>query len=159
MFTSNGSQTVQMIVATHSEYVLQSALNDRDDVLVIVLTDDNGTVSSKKITAPNVLPTITAAETNYLAFGVPSTDYHIALYAYLQTKTGKHSISACDQYIAQQPQYDDSKHEKIDNSYPGHNYQTLPTYIRNAIDHPDNPRPYTDEELRTSIELLIKLCR
>ncbi len=160
LFTSNNNQYVQMIIATHSEYVLQSALKDRDDVLVIVLTDDNGTIRCKNITAPNVLPTITSAETNYLAFGVSSTDYHIALYAYLQTKTGNHNIEACDRYIEQQPQYDAAKHEKIDTSYPGHSYRTLSTYIRNAIDHPDNPsRSYSEEELRTSIELLIKLCR
>lgn len=81
-----------MILATHSEYVIQSALKDRENVLVIVLTDDNGTNCSKKITAPSVLPTVTSAETNYLAFGVPSVDYHIELYGYLQTKCGCHQI-------------------------------------------------------------------
>ena len=38
-------------------------------------------------------------------------------------------------------------------------YQTLPTFIRNAIDHPDPSRSFTQEDLRISIELLIKLCR
>ena len=159
LFSSNNNQTVQMIVATHSEYVLQSALKDIDNVLVIVLTDDNGIVSSKRIITPNVLPTITSAETNYLAFGVPSIDYHTELYGYLQTKSGKHYVDDCDQYIAQQSHYDAAKHEKIDNSYQNHHYKTLPTYIRNAIDHPDSGRIYTEEDLKTSIELLIKLCR
>ena len=160
LFTSddNATQSVQMIVATHSEYVIQSALEDRDNVLVIVLTDENGTIRSRKVTAPNVLPTITSAETNYLAFGVPSTDYHIELYAYLQMKTINHTIESCDAYIAQQPQYDRTKHEKLD-GYRNHNYQTLPTYIRNAIDHPESGRSYTEEEFKASIELLIDLCR
>ncbi|SHH07914.1 Predicted ATP-binding protein involved in virulence [Butyrivibrio fibrisolvens DSM 3071] len=160
LFTSddNATQSVQMIVATHSEYVIQSALEDRDNVLVIVLTDENGTISSRKVTAPNVLPTITSAETNYLAFGVPSKDYHIELYAYLQMKTNNHTIESCDAYIAQQQQYDRTKHEKFD-GYRNHNYQTLPTYIRNAIDHPDSGRSYTEEEFKASIELLIELCR
>ncbi|MBR1764092.1 MAG: AAA family ATPase [Ruminococcus sp.] len=159
LFTNNGVQTVQMIIATHSEYVIQSALKDRNNVLVIVLNDDNGVIRSKPVTAPNVLPSITAAETNYLAFGIPSTDYHIELYGYLQTKSGMHRINDCDQYITQQTQYITTKHEKIDNSFQGHHYQTLPTYIRNAIDHPDSGRSYTEEELITSIELLIDLCK
>ena len=159
LFTNNGRQEVQMLIATHSEYVIQSALEDRDNVLVIVLTDDNGTTKAAAITAPNALPTITAAETNYLAFGVASVDYHIELYGYLQTKSMCHKIKDCDTYITQQPKYDATKHEKIDNSYPNHSYKTLPTYIRNAIDHPDSNRSYTYEELKTSIELLRELCK
>ncbi len=119
----------------------------------------NGIICSKMITAPNVLPIVTSAETNYLAFAIPSIDYHIELYGYLQTKIGKHHIDECDSYIAQCSQYDRSMHEKIDNSYQNHRYRTLPTYIRNAIDHPDSGRNYTEEELKTSIELLIELCR
>ena len=158
LFTSNNKQNVQMIIATHSEYIVQSALRDCENVLVITLTDDNGTVRSKRITAPNVLSSITAAETNYLAFGVPSTDYHIELYGQLQAKTGSQKIEDCDRYIAQQPQYNASIHSRPD-SYSNHHYYTLPTYIRNAIDHPDSGRTFSDEELSTSISLLIELCR
>jgi AAA15 family ATPase/GTPase len=157
LFTRNNTQTVQMLLATHSEYVLRSALEDRDHVLIIVLQNHNGAVQAKRITAPTVLPTLTAAEINYEAFGIISTDYHIALYGYLQTKEHKPAVADCDQYIASHPLYDPVKHAKLD-SYRSTTYQTLPTYIRNAIDHPDSGRTYTEEELRTSIELLIKLC-
>ena len=159
LFTVNSVQSVQIIIATHSEYVIRSALEDRDNILIITLSDDNGNITSKKITAPNVLPCITAAETNYIAFNILSIDYHIELYSYLQVKSGTHSIQDCDMYIASQTNYyDKMKHEKIDN-YKNHHYQTLPTYIRNAIDHPDSKRTYTKDELRLSIELLIKLCK
>lgn len=158
LFKNDGNQSVQMIIATHSEYVIQSALKDRDNVLVIVLSDENGKINAREITAPNVLPSVTAAETNYLAFGVPSIDYHIELYGYLQTKTGCHRIEDCDSCIASQPQYDAAKHQRID-SYRSSNYQTLPTYIRNAIDHPDSGRTYTEEEFEESIKLLIELCK
>lgn len=159
LFTNKGIQSVQMIVATHSEYVIESALKDRDNVLVVILSDENGVNKARNITAPNVLPSVTAAETNYLAFGVPSIDYHIELYGYLQTKTGCHRIEDCDGYIARQPQYDVTKHQKTDDSYLHHHYQTLPTYIRNAIDHPDSGRTYSEEELEESIRLLIELCK
>lgn len=161
LFTVNSVQTVQMIIATHSEYVIRSALQDRENVLIIVLSDDNGRIVSKKITAPNILTCITAAETNYIAFNIASVDYHIELYACLQAKSGKYNIAECDQYIASQIQfYDATKHEKIDHQCHRHKqYQTLPTYIRNAIDHPDSGKKYTEEELKRSIELLIDLCQ
>ena len=159
LFTVNSVQSVQLIIATHSEYIIRSALEDSDNILIIVLSDDNGTITSKKITAPNVLPYISAAETNYIAFNILSIDYHIELYGYLQIKSGKNNIQDCDTYIASQTNYyDKTKHQKLDN-YKNHNYQTLPTYIRNAIDHPDSGRKYTKNELRLSIELLINLCK
>ena len=159
LFTVAGIQNVQMFFATHSEYVIKSALEDKDNVLVIILDNDNGIIRGHKITAPpNALPVITSAEINYLAFNLPSIDYHIQLYGYLQSKTQKHRISECDSFIATQPQYDPVKHEKID-FYNGQSFQTLPTYIRNAIDHPDSGRQYTEEELEESIRLLIELCK
>ena len=169
LFTTGGVQSTQMIFATHSEYVLCSALSDPENVLVIALTENGGNIQATKIDAPSVLPTITAAEINYIAFGIPSSDYHIALYGYLQSKVavalGKAScnLQECDNYIQQQTTiYDATKHEKqFSRTVNGHTITeyTLPTYIRNAIDHPDSGRSFTQEELETSIELLIALCR
>lgn len=164
LFNKNGSQDVQMIIATHSEYVLRSALEDRDNVLIIVLSDDNGTIHSKNITAPMILPTITSAETNYLAFGILAVDYHIELYGYLQNKTGNLTVKSCDDYIAAQTVFFNPALHTKTSSFTNQrgqttNYQTLPTYIRNLIDHPDPTRNYTQEELKCSIELLIELCR
>ncbi len=164
LFNKNGTQDTQMIIATHSEYVLRSALEDRDNVLIIVLNDDNGKIRSKRITAPTILPTITSAETNYLAFGILSTDYHIELYGYLQNKTGNLTVKSCDDYIyAQTSFFNPNLHMKTDSftnqqSHTTH-YKTLPTYIRNLIDHPNPAKSYTQEELKCSIELLIELCK
>ena len=103
------------------------------------------------------MPILTASEVNYLAFDIASVDYHIALYGRLQLLSQKHRIAECDTFIAQQQDYDPAIHEKIDTSSYG-NYTTLPTYIRNAIDHPDSNRRYTLEDLNNSICLLRKLC-
>ncbi len=164
LFTQNGTQTAQLIIATHSEYVLKSALEDRSGVLIVVLYDDNGIIKSKRITAPTVLPSITSAETNYVAFGVVSTDYHIELYGYLQNKTGINTVKGCDDYITTQTaHYNTAIHEKPSNFVNRYgqiiNYQTLPTYIRNLIDHPDQTRSYSQSELKCSTELLIELCK
>ena len=39
LFTNGTNQTTQMIFATHSEYVIRSAIEDKDNVLLIVLTN------------------------------------------------------------------------------------------------------------------------
>lgn len=163
LFTKNdGSQTVQMIIATHSSYVIQEALKDQNNVLVIVLQDENGEIKAERITTPGVLPQITPAETNYMAFHVPTIDYHIELYGWLQRKNGDLNVKRCDEHIKNSQQYDSSKYSKHSSftNINGHTttYDTLPTYIRNAIDHPDPARSFSDVELKMSIELLKELC-
>lgn len=159
LFTYNDKQNVQMIFATHSEYIIKSALNDPDNVLVIVLKNDNGVIVPTRITAPTALPSISSAEVNYNAFGVLSTDYHIQLYGHLQSRENKPTVKECDDYIMQSRHYNPSTHSKPSTNPRGTTYVTLPTYIRNAIDHPNSGNTFTEEELKRSIELLIQLCR
>lgn len=164
LFTENGKQKVQMIFATHSEYVLKEALNHKDDVLILALKDDNGTITASPMRLPLALPTITSAEINYRIFDIISTDYHIQLYGYLQTKKNKGSISGCDDFIETTQEYKNNMPKYsvavLGLTVPqGYHDKTLPTYIRNAIDHPDAGRVYSEEQFRDSIELLIQLCK
>lgn len=159
LFTENDSQNVQLFMATHSEYVLEEALANKDKNLVIVLNDVNGTIQAKRIDAPSVLPSITSAETNYLAFDIVSNDYHIELYGYLQQKESLSSVKLCDNYIKNHGLYNSAVHSKSSSNSFGTTYDTLSTFVRNAIDHPDPSRTFTERELRTSTELLVELCR
>lgn len=154
----SGVQKAQLLFATHSTEVLKSALKDKDNNLVIVLKENNGVISVNKVESPSILPTITNAETNYLAFDVVSNDYHIELYGYLQNKINETRVKQTDDYIKTQSDYNSSLHCKNSFNPSGTTYDTLPTYIRNAIDHPSASMNFTDEELRKSIELLIKIC-
>jgi predicted ATPase len=157
LFTEKNIQIAQIFIATHSEYVVEEALSNRSSDLVIVLTEFDGNILVKKIVAPSVLPSITSAETNYLAFDIASIDYHIELYGWLQQKESKDKIKSCDTFIKNHSLYDNTIHEKT-STYKTTTYETISTFIRNAIDHPDPSRTYTEQELRTSTELLIKLC-
>lgn len=158
LFTDNSQQMVQLFMATHSEYVLEEGLSDRISNLIIVLNEVGGNIQINKVIAPSVLPTITSAETNFLAFDIVSNDYHIELYGWLQNKESKKTIKACDDFIKSQTAYNATIHSKP-SSYETKNYETLSTYIRNAIDHPEPSKTYSENELRTSTELLIQLCR
>jgi len=164
-----GVQTSQIFTATHSQYVLKSALDNSANTLILLLKNSSGALEISHIQAPLVLPSLTSAEINYVAFDLVSNDYHIELYGYLQNKialargTTECTVKECDTYITQQTDYNVTVHGKasIHTNRSGHvtSYDTLPTYIRNAIDHPEPTRRFTAAELRTSIELLIKLCR
>lgn len=157
LVTINGNQTTQIIFATHSEFVVEAALNDKENTLVILLSDINGKINSQKITGPFILPTITSAEVNYEAFHIASKDYHNQLYAYLQKLKDVTNVKNTDDVILQSDFYKDEIHSK-DSSYRNAHYKTLPTYIRNAIDHPNNGNIFTDDELEKSIELLKEIC-
>lgn len=136
IFTINGRLNTQIFFATHSENVLGAALMDKEDCLVIVLNNNSGEIASRKITAPYKLNSITLSEINYLAFNLYTIDYHIQLYAKLQEKySTQSSISDTDVRITQEPTYDPSKHSK-QYAFNSKTYSTLPTFIRNCIDHP-----------------------
>lgn len=155
LFSQGGTQMSQIFFATHSENVIQAATKDLDNTLIIILSSDGGVIKADKM-SKMVHPTATAAEINYLAFGVHTVDYHIALYGDFQLQTGNSTIAAADTEIESQREYVPAQHEKIDRY--GHGYKTLPTYIRNKIDHPDSPRVYTEEEFERSILLLRNIC-
>lgn len=155
LFSQNGTQMSQVFFATHSENVIRTAVKNLDNTLIIILSSDGGVVKADKM-SKMVLPSPTAAEINYLAFGVCMVDYHIALYGDFQFQTGKSTIATADTHIQSQPEYIPAQHEKLDTC--GYRYRTLPTYIRNKIDHPDSPRVYTEAEFERSILLLRNIC-
>lgn len=158
LFTNEGIQNTQIMFATHSNYVLKSSLGDKDNVLLIILDDCDGNVVANKVNSPFVLPTITSAEINYWAFNIISVDYHIQLYGYLQGKENKFSVKACDDFIFNHSKFNPSVHGKV-STHNKTTYQTLPSFVRNSIDHPATAKPYTMEELKQSIEILIELCK
>ena len=158
LFSNGGQQNAQLFFATHSEHVLKDALTDQANNLVVTLEEENSVIKSRKMDSPSVLPSITGAETTYLAFDVISNDYHIELYGWLQDKENRNTVKSCDDFIKSHQYYDISKHRKV-SSFGNTNYDSLSTYIRNAIHHPDSGNTFTEKELRTSIELLIELCR
>lgn len=94
-----------------SQYALDSALAAKENTSIILMKKNANNIEMNKISAPLVLPSITSAELNYVAFGILSNDYHIELYDYLQQKVAVYlgkstcSVKECDTYITQQNQF------------------------------------------------------
>ena len=158
LFSTGSTQTAQIIFASHSVHVVQEALNNSSTDLVVVLAEKNGAITATTVHSPFVLPNISAAETNYHAFDLASNDYHTELYGYLQHKQNALTVKKCDTFIKGNAHYDAALHAKPSQGPQNTTYDTLPKFVRNQIHHPNGINSVTEEELRQSIELLIKLC-
>lgn len=171
LFSENGTQKSQIFIASHSDFVVESALTrakKEGDTLVIILKNGGGTIGATSIDgAQFVLNSITAAEVNYKAFNIYSTDLHIALYSELEGIARQcsdayvanvHGIEKCDRFIEIQQEYQAHPQPK-QTSFGPHDYNTLSTSIRNHIDHPDNPYDYDDGHLEMSTELMIRILK
>lgn len=160
---STGVMQIQLIIATHSERILSSAFEEPNKNGVIVLRNDGGSISASKVNAPGVLPSVTSSETIYLAYDVPTVDYHIELFSYIQrvnsTPHGELNVKQTDDYISNHPAYNPSIHARVDSfTHPRTgsttNYATLPTFIRNRIDHPNPADTFNFDQLKVSVELM-----
>ena len=152
-----------MIIATHSERILSSAFDKPNKNGVIVLRNEGGNISASIVNAPGVLPSVTSAETTYLAYDVATVDYHIELFSYIQringTNNGELNVKQTDDYIINHRAYNPAIHARPDtftNPRNNHttNYATLPTFIRNRIDHPNPTDTYSPDQLKLSVELM-----
>ena len=159
LYEGDCGQSVQLFFATHSQYVISSAFEDRENVKIIILQEQHGQIVARD--ADEVaLPRNQASEVNYLAFGICSEDYFLSLYNLVQEISKSHghkdNISGCDSFIQNQADFD-SKLEKND-YYNGIEYHTLPTYIRNTISHPNQDRQFSSEDLKVAIVYLRHIC-
>ena len=163
IFSDNGIQTSQIFIATHSEHILSNVLNN-DDCLVIKIKD-NTYQKFYKGGSGIVLPTITIAEIKYAIFDLYTTDFHNLLYSfvqnnYIEDKFGNlvidPNIKETDEWLkTQNVTLKKYKRPKQNGKY--YEYDTLPTYIRNCIDHPDATITYSFSELQESIDELIQI--
>lgn len=162
LFKVNGEQKSQIFIATHSPFIIEAALKDKENTLIIVLKNNNGKVSAINLDQSNfVLPTPTLAEINYEAFNIASKDYHNELYSYLQDLTGIKRTEKIDEFLSNSNEmtaslkcysYYKSKGKLLE-------YYTVTSKIRNHIDHPNNNYNFNDKELMLSINFLRDICR
>lgn len=155
LFNVDNKQMSQLIVATHSQYVLSSSLADPINTKVIILSHNDNSTRSESIKQFALSPRVTS-EINYAAFGITSEDYLLALYCYIQELCNYDTIKKIDSFLEEQNLFSESL-TKVDNSYKT-TYNTLPTYIRNAICHPNSDRLYSEDDLQKSIEFLRSIC-
>lgn len=158
LFTdASGIQQNQIFIASHSSAFLKKTLTDETS-LVVRLINHDGRVEAQRIEHPTYLSNVTFAEVNYLVFDIVSAEYHNQLYCQIQNRNNLSKVKACDDYIFHHQAFNSNLHQRI-SGYGRVQYNTICSYIRNAIDHYDNGHVYTQEELRCSIQLMQEILR
>ncbi len=158
LFVTKNKQNSQVFMATHSADIIGAAIEDKDAVVLSLCLDCNSAHKYSKNIHDEILPTTTIAELKYFIFGIPSVDFHIQLYSYLQnTYTNGRAIRTIDDFLISHgaPRKKTIYKAKSNKLV----YHTLPTFIRNNIDHPDTAGDYTEKELEQSIVFMIGLIR
>lgn len=102
----------------------------------------------------------TYAGVTYQVFDIPTSDYHNELYGFLQEREDKFTEKEFEAFLLSKDIKAKEDYIKIKKDGTEEQYKvTLSTKIRNQIHHPENTKNkrYSDEELRTSIDLLSKI--
>ena len=158
---------IQLIVETHSEHLLKNILDKQQrQTKVFVIKKINSNTKSFPFTHKNFKTyPISYPEVIYTAFGIASPELHIQLYGMLHSRflaqyPQNHYLKCFDGYLAGIPGVPIKTWINVNN---GTQYDTLPTFIRNKIDHPEakdaNNKKYkfTESELKTSIDWMLTL--
>ena len=150
----NGKMGRQLFVATHSENILKSAIDDKD-TLIIRMSRKDGKIECMPVEqCDRALNRITFAELQYLIFDIPSYEYVNELFGYLSEIKENKTVKGIDNYIISSRYYEEKKHKK-ERQYGETTYYTLPVYIRNKYHHPEQEfDEISEEQLRESIQLL-----
>ncbi len=160
------SENIQIVVSTHSPYMLRSFNKDSD---VVYVFEDSKSASPKVLEKLSVLPFgPTLAEIQHFAYRLRPNDLHNELYGYL------HSESLLTSFVPSKRWLDDRKLKRYaeDNSIDiesiddatkeGLKYDvSLQEYVRHSIHHPENEEnlDFTDEEIERSIQEMIILIQ
>lgn len=133
------SNYCQIIIETHSDHIIKHVIENNGQVIKI----HNFLPLYYTKNSHRILPTITLGEIKWTVFDMPTIDFHISLYSYLQSEFGCSSPNKTDDAIRKTKTFSSNKKEydtksKRYSNFKGaiSEYETLPTYMRNVIDHP-----------------------
>lgn len=147
LFTVKGEQIAQIIVVTHSHEVIKEAYRLGDVKVIVLRRSNEGVLSHGEDDVKAVLKRDSFVETIYQAFGEATTDYHNALYGYIEEKKMMGDFTKGKTLVDYIKLNDNgtTKQEKV----------SLSEKIRHIIHHPENTNnSYTPAELRQSIEAM-----
>lgn len=159
MMDDGNGQIPQIFLATHSEKVLESLI-ENENALIVRLFKKDGTISTESIDQMSlVLPKVTFAELDYVIFNIESYEYCNELFDNLEWKLSAKGNYGVDRAIQRSEYYDEKRHFKewkSDIPKKGSTF-TLPVYVRNYFHHPKDRIPPTKDELIEAIKLLKKI--
>lgn len=155
------SKEAQIILTAQSPLLIKQIMNNQQ-VKVNILHRLNGQKPEVVKPEEKALPYVSVNEVNFIAFGLPTAEYHNELYGHLQEKSQNYLERDIENYFASKRVSQNKSwiREIAGQPQPPLNV-TLQTYIRNSIHHPENTRntTYTSEELKSSIIEMVALIK
>lgn len=163
------SRSSQIFLSTHSPYLLKKYSASTHSLNIFSKRSDgfNETPSSKEELDLFGVSSPTWGEINYTAFGISTVEFHNELYGFIQAKAILESQDnghekEFENWLEQHGLLKNKPYIRVlKNNTTQCGNVTLPTYIRNTIHHPENRHNngYTEKELSTSIEALLKIYK
>lgn len=152
-------QVPQIFLATHSEKVLESLIEDENALIVRLYKKDDQIKHESIDQMSLILPKVTFAELDYVIFGIESFEYCNELFDYLEWKLDVKGDYGIDRAIMESEYYVKDLHYKewYNDKFKKVTTFTLPVYVRNYFHHPKDREAPTKEELIEAIELLKKV--
>lgn len=156
------SRDKQIIVSTHSPYLFKNCLSHKTRLLIFNRGENNKIeILNAKEKDWKIFPWSPSwGEINYKAYDLITEEFHNELYGYAQELSAVSKIEDFDKKLLE---FDGNIPVKSDYTHTnGNKFScTLCTYIRHQIHHPDNRqnKKYEDNELKQSIDILIKIIR
>ena len=155
------SSEKQIVLSTHSPYFYKNCCSDNNIKLLITETKDKKCqIKDSDIQLKTFSWSPSWGEINYLAYDLPTVEFHNELYGELQEKADIYKQNDFDNYLHRQGFQLSKTWIKLNQNGSAESLQvTLSTYIRNSIHHPENQRNarFTDDELKQSISQMISL--
>jgi predicted ATPase len=153
----------QIFISTHSPYFLSTKY--LKEIALFICKSDEGNSIISNLNSDGFFPwSPTWGEINYLAYNLETVEFHNELYGRLQEVSENWQLGQIDNYLAsigvqKSKSWTQEKNGLVHNTYD----VTLMTFIRNKIHHPENVTmqefDYTHEELKESIETMIKILK
>lgn len=157
------SKTNQVFISTHSPYFFKNCLKNSQIELLITKNTTNGIVVKNTGSQFGLFPWSPSwGEINYSAYGLPTVEFHNELYGHIQETQQKYTIEQAEAYFVSKSITKSKRWAKIVNGQAQQSEDvTLMTFVRNSIHHPENTNngEYTPQELKSSIDELIKLVK
>jgi len=154
----------QFVFATHSPFIIQSLSGYNSSFTLVSKRNNRISIQPFEELTSLKLPGRNEFSFNlimYKIFDVPTVELHDELYGELQNLNMCYSEKTIEKWFSEKGLLQNLDWIKEINGVPQNPVAvTLQTYIRNSIHHPENRSnsyKYTENDLRTSIEAMIKL--
>ncbi len=159
----NLSNNIQILINTHSPYFYKNCLSNPNIELLISKIEEDKVKLTNTSSDFGLFPWSPSwGEINYIAFSLPTVEFHNELYGYIQENFNLSRERDVEEFFSNLG-YDKSKNWiRVRDGQPEQPYEiTLMSYIRNKIHHPENTinDDYTEEELKLSIDNMINVMK